>query len=163
MYSGPLYIASDHAGYQMKKRLVRYVQNELGLTIEDMGPHEYDAEDDFPDYIIPCAIKTVKTNGRAIMLCGSGIGESIAANKVKGMRAALAYSIKSAELSRKDNDANGLCLAGRVLTEDHAMAIVKKWLETETFKGGKYQRRNDKIAAYENDGAVPASVANPNV
>lgn len=146
----PLYIASDHGGYQLKKRLVRFIKNELQLKVTDLGPKAYDENDDFPDYIIPAAEKTVKTNGRAILICGSGIGSCIAANKVKGMRAALAYNIESAELSRKHNDANGLCLAGRVLTEEHAMAIVKKWLETEEFLGGKYQRRNEKISSFEN-------------
>lgn len=148
MYTGPLFITSDHAGYALKKRLVRYLENELHVAFEDMGPAAHDPEDDFPDYVIPAAKKAVEVGGRAIMICGSGIGTCIAANKVKGMRAALAYNIESAELSRKHNNANGLCLAGRVLTEDHAMAMVKKWLETD-FLGDKYERRNQKIAAIE--------------
>ena len=82
------------------------------------------------------------------MICGSGIGTCIAANKVPGMYAALAYNIESAELARKHNNANGLCLAGRVLSEDHAMAMVKKWLETD-FIGGKYKRRHEKIEKME--------------
>jgi len=145
----PLYIAADHGGYQLKKRLVRYLKNELKVKVQDLGPEKFDAEDDFPDYIIPAAKNAVKTKGRAIMICGSGIGACIAANKVKGMRAALAYSIEVAELSRKHNDANGLCLAGRVLTDEHAMSIVKRWLETDEFLGGKYERRNKKLAKYE--------------
>lgn len=155
MYSGPLHIAADHAGYKLKKRLVRYIENELGRNIEDMGAHEYDELDDFPDYIIPTAIKTVETNGRCILVCGSAQGDIIAANKVQGMRCALGYNIEAAELSIKHNNANGLALAGRMLSEDHAMAIVKKWLETEDFLGGKYQRRNEKIDAYENEGIIP--------
>jgi ribose 5-phosphate isomerase B len=146
----PLYIAADHGGYQLKKRLVRYLKNELKIKIQDLGPKKYDAEDDFPDYIIPTAKKAVKTKGKAIMICGSGIGACISANKVKGMRAALAYNLKAAEMSRLHNNANGLCLAGRVLTEEHAMSIVKKWLETEEFLGGKYERRNRKIKNFEN-------------
>lgn len=148
MYSGPLYISSDHAGYQLKKRLIRYLENELNCHVEDMGPVEFDAKDDFPDYVFPTAQKAVETNGRAIMICGSGIGACIAANKVKNMQAALTYSIESAKLSRQHNNANGLCLAGRILTEDHAMAIVKKWLETD-FLGGKYEQRNKKIKEFE--------------
>lgn len=148
MYQGPLYISSDHAGFQLKKRLVRFIDKELQLRVTDMGPRELDQEDDFPDYVIPTAQKAVETGGRAIMVCGSGIGTCIAANKVNGMRAALAYNIESAELSRKHNNANGLCLAGRVLSEEHAMAMVKKWLETE-FLGDKYERRNKKIEAFE--------------
>lgn len=156
MYNGPLYIASDHAGYKMKKRLVRYIENELKLKIEDLGPYDYDELDDFPDYIIPAAIKAVETNGRVIVLGGSGNGEAIAANKVKGMRCALGYNIEAAELAIKHNNANGLSLAGRMLSEDHAMAVVKKWLETEDFLGDKYQRRNDKISSYEENGTVPS-------
>lgn len=146
----PLYIASDHAGYQLKKRLLRYFENELDVKAEDMGPFEFDEEDDFPDYIIPAAESAVKNKGEAIMICGSGIGACISANKVKGMQAALGYNIEAAESSRKHNNVNGLCLAGRVLTEEHAMAIVKKWLESkDEFLGGKYQRRIDKISKLE--------------
>lgn len=148
MYQGPLYISSDHAGYQLKKRLVRFLEKELQLRVTDMGPKDLDPEDDFPDYVIPTAKKAVETGGRAIMICGSAIGTCIAANKVKGMYAALAYNIESAELSRKHNNTNGLCLAGRVLSEEHAMAMVKKWLETE-FLGDKYERRNKKIKNFE--------------
>lgn len=148
LYTGPLYIASDHAGHKLKKRLVRFIENELEREVEDMGAHAFDAEDDFPDFIIPAAEKAVETNGRVIVLGGSGNGEQIAANKVQGMRCALAHSVETAELSRTHNNANGLALGARILTEDHAMAIVKTWLTTE-FLGGKYQRRNDKISIYE--------------
>lgn len=146
----PLYIASDHAGYKMKKRLIRFLENELEIKVEDMGPTEYDADDDFPDYIIPAAKKAVENKGEAILLCGSGIGACIAANKVKGMQAAFGYNIKAAETARQHNNANGLCLAGGVLTEEHAMTIVKRWLEMHgEFLGGKYQRRIDKINKLE--------------
>ena len=148
MYNGPLFIASDHAGFQLKKRLVRYLQNELNLKVKDMGAKEPEPEDDFPDYIFPAAEKAVKMNGRAIAIGGSGNGEAIAANKVKGMRCAVVHSIQTAELSRADNDANGIAFGARIVTEEHAMAMLKTWLQTE-FKGGKYQRRNDKITKFE--------------
>ena len=141
----PLYISSDHGGYQLKKRLIRYCQNELEIEIEDMGPFEHDPLDDFPDLIIPTAKKAVKKNGRAILICGSGIGACISANKVKGMYAGLGYNIEVAGLMRQHNNTNGLCLAGRILSEDHAMAIVKKWLETDFLEDEKYKRRNEKI------------------
>ena len=156
MYEGPLYICADHAGYQLKKRLVRYIQNELGREVEDLGPFAYDAEDDFPDYVIPAAIKTVETNGRLIACCGSAAGEVMAANKVKGMRMTIGYNIEAAELSIQHNNANGLALAARTLSEDHALAIVKKWLETTEFLGGKYARRNEKIRRYEEQGIAPS-------
>jgi len=145
----PLYLAADHGGYQLKKRLARYLKNELKIKFTDFGAKTYNEQDDFPDFIIPAAKKTVKTNGRGIFICGSGIGACIAANKVKGIRAALAYNIESAGLSRLHNDSNGLCLAGRVLSEEHAISIVKKWLETADFLEGKYEKRNKKIAKIE--------------
>lgn len=148
LYTGPLYIAADHAGHKLKKRLIRFIENELGREVEDLGAHEYDEEDDFPDFIIPAAEKAVEMEGRVIVLGGSGNGEQIAANKVRGMRCALAHSTETAELSRKHNNANGLALGGRILTEDHACAIVRTWLTTD-FLEGKYQRRNEKIADYE--------------
>lgn len=154
MYSGPLYIASDHAGYQLKKRLVRYLENELNVKVEDMGPAEYDKEDDFPDYAIPTTKKAVDEDARAILICGSGIGVCIASNKVEGARSALAYNIEAAESARQHNNSNILCLAAKHLSEDHAMAVVKKWLETD-FLDGKYQRRNEKIDDFEKSGTVP--------
>ena len=149
MYNGPLYIASDHGGYKLKKRLVRFVENELNLKIEDMGAHEYDKADNYPDFIIPAAEKAAETDGRLIVLGGSGNGEAMTANKVKGIRCAVCHSIWTAEFARRDNDANAISLGGRVLTEDHAMAILKKWLETD-FDGGRHKPRVDAIIEYEN-------------
>lgn len=146
----PLYIASDHAGHKLKNRLIRYLENELKLSVEDMGAHEYDELDDVEDYVIPTAEKTVSQKGLAIVICGSGNGACMSANKVTGIRAALGYNIEAAEMARKHNDANTLCLAGRVLSDDHAMAIVKKFLESEFLADPKYARRNDKISTYEN-------------
>src|SRR3989338_10515271 len=150
MYPGPLYLASDHAGYQLKKRLTRFIENELNLKAEDLGASSYNQDDDFPDYIIPAAEQAVASGGRVIVIGGSGNGEAMAANKVKGMRCALAHSVETAELARAHNDANGLALGARILTEEHALAIAKKWLETERSDNPKYERRNEKISAYEN-------------
>lgn len=149
MYQGPLYICADHRGYQLKKRLLRYFENELGIHAEDFGPFAYDELDDYTDFVFPAAEKTVETRGRLIACCGTSSGEVIAANKVNGMRMITAYNIESAELGVTKNNANGIALAADVLTDDHAMAIVKKYLETTEFLGGKYQRRNDAITAYE--------------
>jgi len=148
MYQGPLYIASDHAGYGLKNRLIRYLQNELKLKIEDMGPKEYNPEDDYPDYIIPAAQKAVATNGRAIVVGGSGNGEAMAANKVKGMRCILAHSVETAELGRAHNNANGIAFGARIVTAEHAMAMLTAWLETE-FTGGKYERRIEEMEKFE--------------
>lgn len=145
----PLYIAADHAGYGLKKRLLRYFKNELKIACEDLGPYEYLETDDYPDYIIPAAEKAVKNQGRVIVIGGSGNGEAMAANKVKGMRCALCHSLTMAELARQHNDANGLALGARILTEDHALAIAKKWLETNFSQEKRHLRRLKKIAAYE--------------
>ncbi|MDP2684430.1 MAG: RpiB/LacA/LacB family sugar-phosphate isomerase [bacterium] len=148
MYTGLIYIASDHAGYKLKKRLIRYIENELKLKVEDRGPKEYDENDDYPKYIIPAAQKAVAMNGRVIVIGGSGNGEAMAANKVKGMRCILAHSLETAELGRAHNDANGIAFGARIITEEHAMAMLKHWLETE-FLGGKYERRNEEIEDFE--------------
>ncbi|PIT86873.1 MAG: ribose-5-phosphate isomerase [Candidatus Magasanikbacteria bacterium CG10_big_fil_rev_8_21_14_0_10_43_6] len=145
MYSGPLYISSDHGGYQLKKRLVRYIQNELVRNVEDLGPHEYDKADDYPDYAIPLAKKTVETNGRGITICSSGIGVCMAANKVAGARAGLGYNIEVAESMIRDDNTNILCLGASMISEDHALAIVKRWLETQFEPVERYVRRINKV------------------
>jgi len=145
-----IYIASDHAGFQLKKHLVKYISEKLGLQIKDLGPAKFDETDDFPDYAIPLAEEVVKNKeDLGILICGSGHGMCIAANKVKGALAIVGYSITGAELGRKHNNANVLCLAGRVLTEDHASAITKKFLETKFDGDERFVRRNRKIAALE--------------
>lgn len=140
-----IYIASDHAGYQLKKYLVDYIKNKLAKDIIDLGPKEFDSEDDFPDYAKPLAKTVAKENATGILICGSGNGVCITANKTTGIRAILGYSIEAAELGKLHNNANVLCLAGRVLSDDHAAAIVKKFLETKFNNEEKRVRRNKKI------------------
>ncbi len=145
-----LFIASDHRGFQLKKRLIRYLENELKLPVTDMGPEEYDETDDYPNYDIPLAKKVAKTKGgRGILICGNGIGVCMAANKVKGIRAGLGYNLMAAETMMTDDNTNVLCLAARLSTEEHAMAIVKKWLETEFSGEKRHVRRLKKVAALE--------------
>ena len=149
MYSGPLFIAADHGGYQLKKRLVRYVQNELNLEIEDLGAHEYVETDDYPDYAIPLAQKVAKTGGRGILVCRNGVGVCIAANKVDGVRAGIAYNISSAKTMVADDDTNVICLPGDHGSEEHHMAMLKTWLETEVDNHERHVRRRAKVAALE--------------
>lgn len=145
-----LYIASDHAGFQLKKYLVRYIEKQLKLEVEDMGPAEFDKDDDFPDFALPLAKKVAADkDSLGILICGSGHGVCIAANKVSGSRAILGYSIEAAEWARRHNNANVLCLAGRVLTEEHAAAIVKKFLENSFDGEERLVRRIAKIEAAE--------------
>lgn len=145
-----LYIAADHAGYQLKKYLLRYLKNVLKKKAVDLGAASYDKEDDFPDFAIALAKKVAKDKkALGILVCGSGQGVCITANKVKGIRAMLGYSIESAELGRRHDNANVLCLAGRVLSEEHAAAIMKRFLETEFDGQARRLRRLKKITALE--------------
>lgn len=145
-----IYIASDHAGYHMKKDLLEFLVKKNGLDVEDMGPTQHDENDDFPDFAAPLARKVAaKPENRGILICGSGHGMCIAANKIKGVRAIVGYSILGAEIARQHNDANILCLAGRVLSKDHAEAITKKFLDTAFKDEPRYNRRNEKIAELE--------------
>lgn len=145
-----LYIASDHAGHRLKKYLVRFVEKQLKREIIDLGPKEFEKDDDFPDYAFPLAKKVAAEPGSfGILICGSGQGVCMAANKVPGILAVLGYSIESAEWARKHDHANILCLAGRVLSEEHATAIVKMFLSTEEDRAEKYVRRINKIKKFE--------------
>lgn len=146
----PILIASDHGGYRLKKRLVRFLKNELKYEVKDMGPKTYNEDDDYPDYVIPLAKKVAATkNGRGIVICKNGIGVCIAANKIAGIRAGIGYNIMAAETMRTDDNANILCLAAKAVTEDHAMAIVKRWLETPFLEEERHQRRLKKIEGLE--------------
>jgi ribose 5-phosphate isomerase B len=145
-----IYIASDHAGYHLKKELVDFISKKLNLEFVDLGPEQYDEKDDFVDFAEVLAKKVVAdTASKGILLCNSGHGMCIAANKIKGARAIIGYSISGAELGRQDNDANILCLAARALSKDHAEAIVKKFLETNFKDEERYVRRIEKISALE--------------
>lgn len=150
MYSGPLYIASDHGGFQLKKRLIRFLENELTRPVTDLGPHEFIDGDDYPDYAIPLAEKVAETNSRGILICKNGIGVCMTANKVPGIRAGISYNLMAAESMRNDDNTNVMCLASHLSSDDHAMLMVKKWLETEFGEDERYARRMEKITAYEN-------------
>ncbi|MFH0857243.1 MAG: RpiB/LacA/LacB family sugar-phosphate isomerase [Candidatus Magasanikbacteria bacterium] len=149
MYEGKIYIASDHGGYQLKKRIVRYIENELMSEVEDMGPHEYMENDDYPDYVIPLAKKVAGENARGIVICSNGIGVCIATNKVKNIRAGIGYNMMAAETMMQDDNTNILCLAAKGLTEDHALSVVKIWLDTPFSEAERHIRRLEKIHALE--------------
>ncbi len=141
-----LYIASDHGGYKLKNRLIRYLKNELNQSVEDVGPFEYLATDDYPDYAVLLAKKVVNNKDNfGILICGTGNGVCIAANKINGARAIIGYNIEATIQGKEHNNANILCLAGQMLTEDHAMAIVKKFLETSFSNDERHVRRLEKI------------------
>ncbi|MDO9509970.1 MAG: RpiB/LacA/LacB family sugar-phosphate isomerase [Candidatus Magasanikbacteria bacterium] len=142
------YIAADHAGHRLKKDLEQYFKN-TEMEYEDLGNKTYDEKDDFVDFAVILAKKVVETGNKGILICGSGHGMCIVANKIKGIRAVVGYSISGTELGRKHNDANILCLAGRIITKDHAQAIVKTFLNTEFTGEERFVRRNQKISDLE--------------
>lgn len=136
-------IASDHGGYELKEAIVGFL---MGMEIEvlDLGTNSSESVD-YPEYGEKCARVVVEGEAtRGIVVCGTGIGISIAANKVKGIRCALCTSQQMAELSRRHNDANVLALGGRTTDIATAMTIVNTWLFTD-FEGGRHQRRIDMI------------------
>jgi len=140
-------MGSDHAGYRLKEKIKAYLIGK-GIDVIDVGTYSEESCD-YPDY----AIKAVKRyfNSKAdfgILICGSGIGMSIVANKFRGIRAAVVYSEELAILSRKHNHANFLCLGARFLDDNHAIKIVDTWLNTEE-EHGRHERRVNKIRKLE--------------
>lgn len=148
-----IYIGADHAGFKLKKR-TKQLLDKLGLEYEDVGPEKLDEKDDYPDFIIPVAQKVSgDSKSRGLVFGGSGQGEAIAANKIKGIRAALYYggSLDIVRLSRAHNDSNILSIGARFVSEKLAVQAVKLWLKTG-FEGGRHQRRIDKISDIERYG-----------
>lgn len=147
-----LFIASDHAGFQLKKEIIKYLKTQLNKEVEDLGPTAFVETDDFPDFAIPLAKAVAKNKDSfGILICGTGQGMCIAANKIKGAYAILGHNLQATELGRKHNNANILCLAGRLLPSlDFANAIVKKFLETKFDGDARFVRRNEKIKEIEN-------------
>ena len=145
-----IHIGSDHAGLELKGALIEYLQTK-GHDVTDHGPHQFDALDDYPDFCIPAAIATVAdSDSLGIVLGGSGNGEQISANKVKGVRAALAWSIETATLAREHNNANVVGIGGRMHSIEECKAIIDAFIETPFTNEERHIRRINKITAYEN-------------
>ncbi|MBA3622521.1 MAG: ribose 5-phosphate isomerase B [Actinomycetota bacterium] len=140
-------IGADHAGFALKRHLVDTL-GELGHAVEDLGTHSTEPVD-YPPICAAVAVAVVTQRAdRGIVLGGSGQGEQMAANKVRGARAALCNDLYTARLSREHNDANVLAMGGRVVAQGLADEILTVWLTTE-FQGGRHQRRLDQIADLE--------------
>jgi ribose 5-phosphate isomerase B len=136
-------LASDHAGFSYKEK-IKTILDELQLPFADFGTNSNESTD-YPDYGHAAALAVSKGEcDRGILICGTGIGMSIVANKHVGVRAAACETIEAAELSRKHNDANVLCIGERLTTWDEAQAIVRIFLKTD-FEGGRHERRVAKI------------------
>ncbi len=137
-------VASDHAGFELKEKIKAYLE-QLGFTVEDCGAKEYDAEDDYPQFASALGSAVAKgCYSRGVLFCGSGIGASIAANRFKGVRAALCFTPEMGKTSRAHNDANILVLGARIVTEDVAKAITDEWLNGG-FEGGRHSRRTGQL------------------
>jgi ribose 5-phosphate isomerase B len=140
-------LGSDHAGFELKEDLRAYL---AGLKIEalDLGTYSEDSVD-YPDVAVKVAEKVARGDvDRGLLICGTGIGMSIVANRFAGVRAALCQDLYTARVSREHNNANILALGGRLIGKGLAREILKVWLEAE-FQGGRHERRLDKIAALE--------------
>jgi ribose 5-phosphate isomerase B len=136
-------IGSDHAGFQLKERLVEELRA-LGYEPLDLGTHSADSAD-YPDFAHSVASKVENRDAeRGVLLCGTGLGMSYAANRHPGVRAAVAWSPEIAQLAREHNDANILILPARFVSEDEGVEILKTWLDTQ-FSGGRHSRRVEKI------------------
>ncbi|MBT2613876.1 MULTISPECIES: ribose 5-phosphate isomerase B [Bacillaceae] len=140
-------IASDHGGINIRKEIISLLK-EMNIEYEDMGC-ECSTSVDYPDYALPVAEKVAKGEvDRGILICGTGIGMSIAANKVKGIRCALVHDMFSAKATREHNDTNILAMGERVIGPGLARDIAKIWLTTP-FDGGRHKNRINKIRTYE--------------
>jgi ribose 5-phosphate isomerase B len=150
-----VHIGSDHAGFELKNYLVSSLISE-GHDVVDHGPEAYEAEDDYPVYCIPAAEGAVAEPGSlAIVIGGSGNGEQIAANKVIGTRAALAYNVETAKLGRQHNDANVISIGARMHTEEEALEMVRIFLSTSFSGDPRHARRIQLLADYEADRKPP--------
>jgi ribose 5-phosphate isomerase B len=150
-----VHIGSDHAGFELKNHLVEHLTG-AGHDVVDHGPAVYDAVDDYPPYCLRTAEAVVADAGSlGIVIGGSGNGEQIAANKVKGVRAALAWSTETAELGRLHNDANVISVGARMHSEDDATSFVDTFLATDYSGEERHTRRIEMLNGYEETGELP--------
>ena len=145
-----IYLGSDHAGFKSKQSIKEYLIKS-GFAIKDLGSHNLSPLDDYPDYAkkVAEAVQLDLKSNKGILICGSGQGVCMTANKFKGIRAALGYSVAAAKQSRAHGDSNILCLSGLELSQDQAKKIINAWLK-EKFSGeARHKRRLKKIKIIE--------------
>ena len=149
-----IHIGSDHAGLEFKAKIIAHLQGQ-GHQVTDHGPHSFDPLDDYPEFCITAALATAKDPGSfGIVLGGSGNGEQMAANKVKGVRAALVWSVEIAKLARQHNDANVISLGGRMHDEKLCLELVDTFLSTPFSNDERHIRRIGLISKYEEKGQL---------
>ncbi len=149
-----IHIGSDHAGLDFKNELITHlVMN--GHDVTDHGPYEFDALDDYPDFCIPCAQAVAKDESSlGIVLGGSGNGEQMAANKVKGVRAALVWSVETAKLAREHNNANVIAVGGRMHEADFVKLLIDTFIATSFPGDERHVRRIEKVGNFEVTGSL---------
>ena len=149
-----IHIGSDHAGLEFKAIIIAHLKKS-GHDVTDHGPHEFDSQDDYPVFCIPTALATAADQSSfGIVLGGSGNGEQIAANKVKGVRAALVWSVETAKLARQHNDANIISIGQRMHDQALCLQLVDTFLETSFSADERHVRRINQITNYENRGSI---------
>jgi ribose 5-phosphate isomerase B len=151
-----VYLGSDHAGFELKARLVEHLTG-LGHDATDCGAHTFDPEDDYPPPCITAAARAVADPGSlAVVIGGSGNGEQIAANKIQGVRSALAWKVEIAQLARQHNDSNVLSIGAREHTLDEATSFAEAFLTTPFSGNERHARRIAILAQYEGSHELPA-------
>lgn len=143
-----IYIGSDHGGFDFKQMLAHYLSTKYDYEVEDVGDKRLDPDDDFPQFAAKAAHAVLSSDDkdpRGILLCRGGQGMAMAANRYKGIRAAVCWDEHSAEKSRIDNDSNILCLPADALSVEEAKNIVHKWLATPFSRTTRYVRRNQEL------------------
>ena len=146
-----IYLGSDHAGFYLKQAIKKFLDSK-NLKYQDLGGFSTKKPDDYPDYAFKVAERVAKEkNSRGVLICGSGTGMVIAANKVVGIRAALAYDSYSAKMAAQDNNVNVLCLRGRFFAPENAKKIISTWIKTSFSSKLRHKRRIKKISDYEDN------------
>jgi ribose 5-phosphate isomerase B len=154
-----VYLGSDHAGFELKTALVAWLR-EAGHEAVDCGPETYLPDDDYPPYVMRAAQSVIDNPGSlGIVIGGSGNGEQIAANKVPGVRAALAWTVETAQLARQHNNANVLSLGARQYSIDDAISYAKVFVQTQFSEEPRHERRLAMIADYEKTGVLPRQLS----
>ncbi|MET8234856.1 ribose-5-phosphate isomerase [Micromonospora sp. NPDC005298] len=150
-----VYLGSDHAGFELKVHLANHLAKQ-GYDVVDVGPHSFDPDDDYPAFCLHTGDRVVADGtGLGVVIGGSGNGEQIAANKVAGVRAALAWSVETAQLARQHNDANVVAVGARQHTLDEATGIVEAFLNTPFSGNERHARRITQVAEYERTRELP--------
>lgn len=151
-----LYLGADHRGYELKEKIKKYL-TDLGYQFEDLGAHKLDPQDDYPDFASAVSQRVAENpqESRGILICGSGVGVDVVANKFRGIRSALVFEEKQAQMSRAHDNTNVLSIAADFLSEEKAQRIVKIWLKTKFSKEERHQRRLEEISKIETNPLNP--------